>query len=124
MNKIGLISIGTLIGAQGGLGWYMVKSSLDQIEVDSRDGIPRVSQHRLAAHLAMAFAVYATSSRLAGGILRDWNLGAQGKSLGGVSSVIESVRMLEAKVPTRARKLVTGLTGLVFLTAVSGSFPI
>ncbi|KAG0140078.1 hypothetical protein CROQUDRAFT_100627 [Cronartium quercuum f. sp. fusiforme G11] len=86
MNKISLISIGTLIGAQGGLGWYMVKSGLDQIEVDSRDGIPKELKE---------------------------------KSSGGVSSVIESVRMLEAKVPTRARKLVTGLTGLLFLTAVS-----
>ena len=37
-------------GAQGVLGWYMVKSGL----VDE----PRVSQYRLAAHLSLAVAIY------------------------------------------------------------------
>ena len=37
-------------GAQGALGWYMVASGL----VDE----PRVSQYRLAAHLALAFALF------------------------------------------------------------------
>jgi cytochrome c oxidase assembly protein subunit 15 len=41
-----------LLGAlQGALGWYMVASGL----VDD----PRVSQYRLTAHLALAFAIYA-----------------------------------------------------------------
>lgn len=38
-------------GAQGALGWYMVKSGL----VD----VPHVSQYRLTAHLVAAFTIYA-----------------------------------------------------------------
>lgn len=45
-----LLVIFLLGGAQGVLGWYMVKSGL----VD----IPEVSQYRLAAHFFMAFLIY------------------------------------------------------------------
>lgn len=45
-----LLGIFLLGGAQGVLGWYMVKSGL----VD----IPEVSQYRLAAHFFMAFLIY------------------------------------------------------------------
>jgi cytochrome c oxidase assembly protein subunit 15 len=48
-------------GAQGLLGWYMVKSGL----VDR----PEVSQYRLAAHLALAFAIYGYMLWLALGLL-------------------------------------------------------
>jgi cytochrome c oxidase assembly protein subunit 15 len=44
-----LMAIFVLGGLQGALGWYMVKSGL----VDD----PRVSQFRLTAHLALAFAI-------------------------------------------------------------------
>jgi cytochrome c oxidase assembly protein subunit 15 len=44
-----LLAIFVLGGLQGALGWYMVKSGL----VDD----PRVSQFRLTAHLALAFAI-------------------------------------------------------------------
>ncbi|SCA54866.1 Heme A synthase [Candidatus Terasakiella magnetica] len=46
-----LCGLFVLGGAQGVLGWYMVKSGL----VD----IPEVSQYRLAAHLGFAFVLYA-----------------------------------------------------------------
>lgn len=45
-----LLGIFLLGGAQGALGWYMVKSGL----VD----IPEVSQYRLAAHFFLAFLIY------------------------------------------------------------------
>ena len=45
------LSMFVLGGLQGVLGWYMVKSGL----VDN----PNVSQYRLTAHLAAAFAIYA-----------------------------------------------------------------
>ena len=48
-------------GAQGLLGWYMVKSGL----VDR----PDVSQYRLAAHLALAFAIYGYMLWVALGLL-------------------------------------------------------
>lgn len=43
---------------QGLLGWYMVKSGLDE-ELVSKTEIPRVSPYRLAAHLSLAFLLYA-----------------------------------------------------------------
>lgn len=42
---------------QGLLGWYMVKSGLDEEKI-SKTQIPRVSQYRLAAHLGSAFTLY------------------------------------------------------------------
>ena len=45
-----LAGVFVLGGAQGVLGWYMVRSGL----VDE----PRVSQYRLAAHLSLAVAIY------------------------------------------------------------------
>ncbi len=52
-----------LLGAlQGALGWYMVASGL----VDE----PRVSQYRLTAHLALAFAIYAAALWIALDLLR------------------------------------------------------
>jgi cytochrome c oxidase assembly protein subunit 15 len=46
-----LFSIVVLIGLQGLMGWYMVKSGL----VD----VPRVSQYRLTAHLGLALIIFA-----------------------------------------------------------------
>jgi cytochrome c oxidase assembly protein subunit 15 len=55
-----LLSLLVLGGAQGALGWYMVKSGL----VDRVD----VSQYRLAAHLSLAVAIFAASLWIAWGI--------------------------------------------------------
>lgn len=41
---------------QGFLGWYMVKSGLQQQPLPT--DVPRVSQYRLAAHLGSAFILY------------------------------------------------------------------
>ena len=46
-------------GSQGLVGWWMVRSGLDQKKVDEIEGgIPRVSPYRLAAHLTCAFAIF------------------------------------------------------------------
>ncbi len=45
-----------MVGCQGLLGWYMVKSGLDHSIIENRE-VPRVSQYRLAAHLACAFVI-------------------------------------------------------------------
>jgi cytochrome c oxidase assembly protein subunit 15 len=59
IRQLGAIFL--LGGLQGALGWYMVKSGL----VDN----PRVSQYRLTAHLALAFAIYAAMLWVALGLL-------------------------------------------------------
>lgn len=49
----------SLLEFQGLLGWYMVKSGLEE-KPESYD-IPRVSQYRLAAHLGSALVLYCAS---------------------------------------------------------------
>jgi cytochrome c oxidase assembly protein subunit 15 len=116
-----LFAIATLIGGQGALGWYMVKSGLTHEAIQARDGVPRVSQYRLAAHLGMAFLVYSLALRHAIGVRRDFNLAKLGKAIGGkLNSVQESLRLLNTPQAKRVRLLVTGLTGLIFITAISG----
>ncbi|KAK4047253.1 Cytochrome c oxidase assembly protein cox15 [Microbotryomycetes sp. JL201] len=122
-----LLTIGSLIGAQGALGWYMVKSGLDEKSVQDLGGVPRVSQYRLAAHLGMAFAVFAACLRFGLGVGRDWKIlygGAekQGAGLAGLASPAETIKVLNSKAAGRMRVIVTALTGLVFLTALSGAF--
>lgn len=50
-SKLKLLGLFFLGGAQGAMGWFMVKSGL----VDN----PAVSHYRLAAHLGLAFVLYA-----------------------------------------------------------------
>jgi cytochrome c oxidase assembly protein subunit 15 len=87
-----LSAIFVLGGLQGALGWYMVQSGL----VDD----PRVSQFRLTAHLALAFAI----------------LGAM---LWIAMSLLSSARVRNAANP---RKLAIAVVLLVFLMIVTGGF--
>lgn len=81
-------------GLQGALGWFMVASGF----AERTD----VSQYRLAAHLALALAIYAYLLWVALGLL--WpRPGMQGRARG-------------------LRSALLGLTGLVALTIVSGAF--
>lgn len=85
-----LAGIFALGGLQGAMGWYMVQSGL----VDD----PRVSQYRLAAHLALALAIYAATLWMALGLLLP--------------------RAREAG----PRAFAFALAALVFLQAIAGSF--
>jgi cytochrome c oxidase assembly protein subunit 15 len=86
-----LAAIFVLGGMQGALGWYMVASGL----VDD----PRVSQFRLAAHLAMAFVIYGAMLWVALDLLRA--RGAQG--------------------PAALRRLGASVVALVLLMVVTGA---
>jgi cytochrome c oxidase assembly protein subunit 15 len=89
-----LLLILLLVGAQGALGWYMVRSGL----VDRVD----VSQYRLAAHLSLALLVYAL----------------------GVWTAADLLRAEPDAAPDSAglRRGALALAGLTFLTAVAGAF--
>jgi heme a synthase len=66
LSLCGILLLGA---AQGGLGWYMVKSGLaDRVEV---------SQYRLVAHLSLALAIYAAILWLALGIIRPARVAIQ-----------------------------------------------
>ncbi|XP_014780043.1 cytochrome c oxidase assembly protein COX15 homolog [Octopus bimaculoides] len=88
-----------LLGFQGFLGWFMVKSGLEE-DID----IPRVSQYRLAAHLSSAFLLY---------VMFLWS---------GLSHVNSQQMMPKTLQMLRLRKFSFGVTGLVFITAFSGAF--
>ncbi len=87
-----LLSLFVLGGLQGLLGWYMVKSGL----VDRVD----VSQYRLAAHLTLAFAIYAAII---------WTALGFGKAKRNV-------------VSSRTGKEALGIVGLVLLQIAVGGF--
>ncbi|XP_023142203.1 cytochrome c oxidase assembly protein COX15 homolog [Amphiprion ocellaris] len=87
---------------QGLLGWYMVKSGLEE-KPESYD-IPRVSQYRLSAHLGSALLLYCASL---------WT---------GLTLMLPAHKMAETKRLMQLRRFAKGTGGLVFLTALSGAF--
>lgn len=103
-NKRMVLALGGLIGCQGLMGWYMVRSGLEDRFQDS-NAVPRVSQYRLAAHLGTAFILYTLF--LSQALKRL--LPAQDFRAG-------SSRAIMFKRMTYAAK------GLIFLTALSGAF--
>nr|XP_046256959.1 cytochrome c oxidase assembly protein COX15 homolog [Scatophagus argus] len=87
---------------QGLLGWYMVKSGLEE-KPESHD-IPRVSQYRLSAHLGSALLLYCASL---------WT---------GLTLLLPADKVAETKHLLQLRRFAKGTGGLVFLTALSGAF--
>ncbi|KAM8860012.1 heme A synthase COX15 [Spinachia spinachia] len=87
---------------QGLLGWYMVKSGLED-KPESHD-VPRVSQYRLSAHLGSALLLYCASL---------WT---------GLTMLLPAHKLAETKHITQLRRFAKGTGGLVFLTALSGAF--
>lgn len=91
-----------LVCFQGLLGWYMVKSGLEE-KPESYD-IPRVSQYRLAAHLGSALVLYCASL---------WT---------SLSLLLPQHKLPETRQLLWLRRFAGGTAGLVFLTALSGAF--
>ncbi|KZC14976.1 PREDICTED: cytochrome c oxidase assembly protein COX15 homolog [Dufourea novaeangliae] len=111
--KLRVAVLGSLIGLQGLMGWYMVKSGLEDRFAEPSD-VPRVSQYRLAAHLGMAFIIYT-------GFLYnalDYLLPAKQLDLNASTININHVK----QKLKRFRMVVHSTKGLVFLTALSGAF--
>ncbi len=90
-----LLGLFVLGGAQGLLGWYMVKSGL----VDN----PHVSQYRLVAHLSLALVLYAALFWMALGLLMQ--------RFHHRYAILPSIKLLGI-----------GATALVFCTIVAGGF--
>lgn len=102
--KVGIF--GTLIGLQGLMGWYMVKSGLEEDRFKDPNDVPRVSQYRLAAHLSLALSLY---------IL--FLMSAFDHLMPTKQQAIETTQKA-----LKLRKLAHISKGMVFLTAVSGAF--
>lgn len=109
-----LLGITGLIGFQGFIGWWMVKSGLKD-DLFAPGSHPRVSQYRLTAHLGAAFICYLAMLWNGLDILRTnktLNLAPNT-----ASSVLETLRNPGLRLFKRSVSL---LAGLVFLTAMSG----
>ncbi|RWS30712.1 cytochrome c oxidase assembly protein COX15-like protein [Leptotrombidium deliense] len=87
---------------RGLLGWYMVKSGL-QDETAQKYADPRVSHYRLAAHLGTAFVFYS---------LLLWT---------GLNTLFPPEKAPITPKMVLFRKLVHSTKGLIFLTALSGA---
>lgn len=107
-----------LLGLQGALGWYMVKSGLEDSIMTTPGAVPRVSQYRLAAHLGAAFVLYSAMFATGHNIIKDWKFVQKGTWNGLQGSTWESV--LRQPSVRSFRNQAWALTALVFLTALSG----
>ncbi|KAL0120024.1 hypothetical protein PUN28_008003 [Cardiocondyla obscurior] len=112
--KSRVVVLGTLIGLQGLMGWYMVKSGLEDRFIEPSD-VPRVSQYRLAVHLGLALFLYT-------GFLYnalDHLIPAEKLTANFSDTVIASNAQRAMK---RFKGLIYSTKGLVFVTALSGAF--
>ena len=110
-----LAGISALIGFQGFIGWWMVKSGLRD-DLFAPGSHPRVSQYRLATHLATAFVCYGWMLMAGLSILRTRRL------LAAPPAVAEAaVAAARSPVLRPLRRAVAAVTGLIFLTAMSGA---
>lgn len=109
--KIG--GIAGLIGFQGFLGWWMVKSGLKD-DLFAPGSHPRVSQYRLTAHLGAAFLCYTAMLWNGLSVLRERKILADPAAAQKVFAVLRSPEM------KFFRRSVAGLALLVFCTAMSG----
>jgi cytochrome c oxidase assembly protein subunit 15 len=108
-----LLGIAGLIGTQGAIGWWMVKSGLKD-DLFAPGSHPRVSQYRLTAHLGTAFLCYSAMLWNGLSILRDhknWLDPARGN---------QALLRFSSPQLSIFRKSVAGLALLVFTTAMSG----
>ncbi|KAF9468898.1 cytochrome oxidase assembly [Collybia nuda] len=112
--------LAALIGAQGLMGWYMVQSGLEEHLLDTPGAVPRVSQYRLAAHLGLAFLLYAGMFGAGIAAIKDWKF-SRGAAWSGLKGA--NIKAILGNPSVRAFKAQAWIiTGLVFLTALSGAF--
>ena len=110
-----LAGIASLIGLQGMLGWWMVKSGLKD-DLFAPGSHPRVSQYRLAAHLGTAFLVYTSMLWNGLSILRE-NRILSSLSPASTRALLNS----PSPILSPLRRSIFALTLLVFTTALSGA---
>jgi cytochrome c oxidase assembly protein subunit 15 len=106
--------IAGLIGFQGFVGWWMVKSGLKD-DLFAPGSHPRVSQYRLTAHLGTAFLCYTAMLWNGLSILRTNKLLSMNPAA--ADSTLSALRHPSLAVFKRS---VAGLALLVFTTAMSG----
>ncbi|KAI1611471.1 cytochrome c oxidase subunit XV assembly protein [Exophiala viscosa] len=108
-----LLGIAGLIGFQGFIGWWMVKSGLKD-DLFAPGSHPRVSQYRLSAHLGAAFICYLAMLWNGLDILRTNEIVTTPGAADGILKTLKNPALRPFK------RSVAMLAGLVFITAMSG----
>jgi cytochrome c oxidase assembly protein subunit 15 len=109
-----LVGISGLIGFQGFIGWWMVKSGLKD-DLFAPGSHPRVSQYRLAAHLAAAFVCYSWM------LLAGLSVFRTNRFLRDPEAAAKTLATLKSPTLRVLRGSVAGLTVLIFTTVLSGA---
>ncbi len=110
-----LAGIAGLIGLQGAIGWWMVRSGLRD-DLFAPGSHPRVSQYRLAAHLGAAFACYAWMLLSGLSVLRTHRLLADPAAAARLADTLAASPALRP-----FRRYVAALVALVAVTVMSGA---
>ncbi|ATY59606.1 cytochrome c oxidase assembly protein, putative [Cordyceps militaris CM01] len=109
-----LLGISSLIGFQGFIGWWMVKSGLKD-DLFAEGSHPRVSQYRLTAHLGTAFICYSWMLLSGLAVLRARRMAADPRA------ALAAIKAVHNPVLANFRRTVLGVTALIFVTAMSGA---
>ncbi|ONH68425.1 Cytochrome c oxidase assembly protein COX15 [Cyberlindnera fabianii] len=109
-----LVILTMLLGLQGAIGWWMVKSGLDEEQLEERRSKPTVSQYRLTTHLAAAFVLYLGMVWTGLEILRE------NRWIKDPKKSLELFQQLDNPALRPLRRISIALLGLTFLTAMSG----
>jgi len=108
-----LVGICGLIGFQGVIGWWMVKSGLKD-DLFAPGSFPRVSQYRLTTHLGTAFICYLAMLWNGLAILRE------SRMLANPAEAAKYLISIQSPALKPFRRMVAALSVLVFVTAMSG----
>lgn len=109
-----LFGLSLLLGLQGFVGWWMVKSGLDPAQLEERKSKPTVSQYRLTAHLGMAFLLYM------GMIFTGFEILKENKWMKNPAKALELFKMTDSPSLGPLRKISVAVLALTFVTAMSG----
>lgn len=111
--KKAIIGVTGLVGFQGFLGWYMVKSGLDD-QIVEKNEVPRVSHYRLAAHLGTAFTIYLLALSTGLTVLRVSKRSAAAAQLN------TAIRSADSGVSRKFKQASKVVSAMIFGTAISG----
>lgn len=111
-----IAGISLLIGFQGFLGWWMVKSGLREDLFAKPGAHPRVSQYRLTAHLGAAFAVYSAMLWSGLDVLKSNRIAENPKP----RRIVREIAALRSPALRPFRRMAAILILLTFATAMTG----
>lgn len=115
-----VVGLTALLGLQGAIGWWMVKSGLDEKELAERNSKPTVSQYRLTTHLGAAFLMYLGVLWTAFEILNENSWVEKLKNPKTRESMQKLLGQLNSPALKKTRYIGTGLLCLTYVTALSG----